>query len=591
MNQTLDAVVRTLEAAEARVDVGLRRIRRPVETYVLPPALGTALSLEALNLARELDILIVNSQGHLRELFGRLGYQVIEDLGTLSALVGGIGFVALPAAVSLYRYYRRTQQGVFAKDDAVLGTILDNGLVTNRVVLPALAAVGSVDLAYNAGITNYGSPLDIAKGLLIVYAGLVSARDLHRYFRGDVSTTPAFNRWRNKIPGLYLLAAAAIVAGARSTIERHLGEDTKLLERTLADRPEDEKKIVGYRTAGTLVTTYSRTIKYYSELYGQDWQFVEAIARAESGVNHFRRRNGRIEVVESESDAFGIGQLTKIAVRQINDEIRAGNLYGVEPFDWDEVVNNPAENIRASVATIKYLRNLCKEQENEERCLELIAAGYIAGLPRINNALKSSGEDTLWEAAGDLDLSQRHLEDVMSYVRKVMAFYWTMKNDVDWPTESERVTSGFYERRRMQNGRYRLHGGIDIGPITAGVAGDPIYAFADGVVVTAGYGGREGYYVKLRHGIRQWGLYTLYIHGKRGGIKVSEGDKVYRGDVLMDMGGTGNARGAVHLHFAVRNEFSVGGRRLTVPINPTDFYRRFGTDELVLDVREPIYAD
>jgi len=55
---------------------------------------------------------------------------------------------------------------------------------------------------------------------------------------------------------------------------------------------------------------------------------------------------------------------------------------------------------------------------------------------------------------------------------------------------------------------------------------------------------------------------TLYAHMSR--VRVKRGQKVSRGDILGDMGRTGNATG-VHLHYEVR----LNGR----PVNPQPYMR------------------
>lgn len=118
-------------------------------------------------------------------------------------------------------------------------------------------------------------------------------------------------------------------------------------------------------------------------------------------------------------------------------------------------------------------------------------------------------------------------------------------NGYMWPTLSRRVTSPF----GMRDGK--LHKGTDIGGVTAGVEGDPIFAAEDGEVVVSffgvsgsGYGG-YGEVVVIQH---DDGYRTLYAHCSKRYVKV--GDKVKKGDTIAAMGNTGNSFG-VHLHFGV----------------------------------------
>jgi len=90
--------------------------------------------------------------------------------------------------------------------------------------------------------------------------------------------------------------------------------------------------------------------------------------------------------------------------------------------------------------------------------------------------------------------------------------------------------------------RGRRHEGIDIG----GRPGTPVRAAAAGRVVHSGWLGDYGRVVIVKH----TGNYsTVYAHNRRN--RVREGAFVERGDVLAEVGSSGNASGP-HLHFEVR---------------------------------------
>lgn len=118
---------------------------------------------------------------------------------------------------------------------------------------------------------------------------------------------------------------------------------------------------------------------------------------------------------------------------------------------------------------------------------------------------------------------------------------------------SFRYTSGFGPRWG------RLHAGTDF----AGPIGTPIYATADGVVIIAGWSSGYGRLIKIQH---EFGIETRYAH--LNSIKVTEGQRVSRGERIGDMGNSGRSTGP-HLHYEVR----VGG----APVNPM-IYIRAGQD-------------
>jgi murein DD-endopeptidase MepM/ murein hydrolase activator NlpD len=119
-----------------------------------------------------------------------------------------------------------------------------------------------------------------------------------------------------------------------------------------------------------------------------------------------------------------------------------------------------------------------------------------------------------------------------------------------WPVarHSAVVTSEFGATR----GRFR-HQGIDM----AAPAGTKVTATADGVVSFAGRSGDFGRLVVVDHG---GGWQTRYAHLKR--IKVKEGKKIDRGDVIGTVGKSGNATGN-HLHYEVRHHEH--------PVNPRPY--------------------
>ncbi len=88
----------------------------------------------------------------------------------------------------------------------------------------------------------------------------------------------------------------------------------------------------------------------------------------------------------------------------------------------------------------------------------------------------------------------------------------------------------------------RMHEGIDYGAAT----GTPIYASDGGTVTLAGVYGGYGNCVEIKH---SGGYSTRYGHMSR--FAVSQGEKVYQGQVIGYVGNTGRSTGS-HLHFEVR---------------------------------------
>lgn len=112
------------------------------------------------------------------------------------------------------------------------------------------------------------------------------------------------------------------------------------------------------------------------------------------------------------------------------------------------------------------------------------------------------------------------------------------------PVSGYSITTGF--------GAYKGHTGADFSG--GGIAGKPVYAAKAGTVVTSkalktssGAYRSYGEYIIINH---HDGTMTLYAHGMPNSRKVSEGQSVSQGQVIMNVGTTGNSTG-YHLHFEI----------------------------------------
>ncbi len=104
-----------------------------------------------------------------------------------------------------------------------------------------------------------------------------------------------------------------------------------------------------------------------------------------------------------------------------------------------------------------------------------------------------------------------------------------------WPLHGS-VTSRFGVRWG------RAHEGIDI----RAESGTPVRAAEEGHVIHAGRLGAYGNAVVLKHA---GGWQTVYAHNRRNHVK--RGERVAKGEVIAEVGETGNAT-APHLHFELR---------------------------------------
>ncbi|MDI6900977.1 MAG: peptidoglycan DD-metalloendopeptidase family protein [Anaerosomatales bacterium] len=124
--------------------------------------------------------------------------------------------------------------------------------------------------------------------------------------------------------------------------------------------------------------------------------------------------------------------------------------------------------------------------------------------------------------------------------------------EMAWPVPGfYRVSSPYGYRIHPIFGTRKLHTGIDIGrnlDPPKSIGGAAIVSAGDGTVIYAGWRGGYGNTVMVDHGN---GVVTLYAHQPSGGITVSKGQRVSRGQRIGTVGSTGYSTGP-HLHFEVR---------------------------------------
>ena len=185
-----------------------------------------------------------------------------------------------------------------------------------------------------------------------------------------------------------------------------------------------------------------------------------------------------------------------------------------------------------------------------DRMLETVRRGYSGqGGPLMPLSFSTRGEEqTADTMRANRLLNQMDRLNLYRLAAQKAPFANPVKN-------AFRFTSQFGFRRDPKTGGRRMHSGVDF----AASIGTPLYATADGVVTSAGWGSGYGRLVKIQH---EFGVETRYAHMSK--IRVKVGQRVSRGQHIGDMGASGRVTG-VHLHYEVR----VGGKA----VNPMIFIK------------------
>ena len=147
----------------------------------------------------------------------------------------------------------------------------------------------------------------------------------------------------------------------------------------------------------------------------------------------------------------------------------------------------------------------------------------------------------------DLEVAKLDIENKVSETIKEIEEQEAEKNaiaDINGIKLATIPVTGTISSRYGVSSRIRRsnHTGLDI----AATTGTPIKVMADGVVTNASYSGSYGKLIKVDHGN---GVETWYAHTSK--MYVKKGQEVKAGDIIAEVGSTGNSTGP-HLHLEIR---------------------------------------
>ncbi|MBI5083913.1 MAG: M23 family metallopeptidase [Acidobacteria bacterium] len=209
---------------------------------------------------------------------------------------------------------------------------------------------------------------------------------------------------------------------------------------------------------------------------------------------------------------------------------------------------------------VRYQRLLTEAQQTNESMASLkVFASEVSVAYGINSKLDSSPSATL-ASLTDHQLTPSLSETLEQFNRLKTASLtapsrfstrrWMVNTTPSlWPVMG-RLLSHYGNREDPFFGHQAFHAGVDI----SAVVGTPVRATADGVVISADWGGNYGKLIVVDHGN---GLQSYYAHLSR--MDVIAGQEVRLGQVIAGSGATGRAT-SPHLHYEVRQ----GG----TPMNP-----------------------
>lgn len=205
-------------------------------------------------------------------------------------------------------------------------------------------------------------------------------------------------------------------------------------------------------------------------------------------------------------------------------------------------IEKVTNELKESKANMKLTKADAEQQTVVLTNTKIILENQISSLTESEQSLKSQ-----------IDIykkQQEELENLIQYAIRSSTYELRYSGGIMvWPTlTTSYITSQYGSRLHPIQGIIKNHAGIDIG----GSTGNPVYAAADGVIIYSQYNtGGYGNLVMINHGTNSEGvkIVTLYGHGNK--LLRNVGESVKQGELIMEMGSTGNSTGP-HVHFEVR---------------------------------------
>lgn len=205
-------------------------------------------------------------------------------------------------------------------------------------------------------------------------------------------------------------------------------------------------------------------------------------------------------------------------------------------------IEKVTNELKESKANMKLTKADAEQQTVVLTNTKTILENQISSLTESEQSLKSQ-----------IDIykkQQEELENLIQYAIRSSTYELRYSGGIMvWPTlTTSYITSQYGSRLHPIQGIIKNHAGIDIG----GSTGNPVYAAADGVIIYSQYNtGGYGNLVMIDHGTNFEGvkIVTLYGHGNK--LLRNVGESVKQGELIMEMGSTGNSTGP-HVHFELR---------------------------------------
>ncbi len=373
--------------------------------------------------------------------------------------------------------------------------------------------------------------------LAIVSVALVSSEAIAQSKSGTAKNPKSLSRKLNQVKSQKSRVAAELRATTQKA--RVVTTDLRTLEARLESLGEQVEE-----TRANLHSNRAEQVKLAENLKQMEVLVAETRAKVRSRLRAmYMQTNGSYISIVSGAQTVGDFVSRSGMLQTIAEKDR-------ELFDrYESLTRNVSEKKRQQDSVVRQYEKLRAFEDRKEAELSDVREEKSIALKQLR-----SRQAELKKLLQQFQADERNIAaEIAAYNRRIKKnpktarkpFKGRFMRPVNAP-----VTSGFGNRFHPILRISRLHAGTDFGARS----GSPIFAVADGTVISASYSGGYGNRIILDHG---GGLTTVYAHCSS--LAVRAGQTVRQGQRIGAVGSTGLSTGP-HLHFEMR----VNGR----PVNP-----------------------